>query len=143
MHTVCFIPLFFTFLFSSSRLASCFLLNFFLVPLVYLSVIIFDEPTNHLDMESIDALVEAARDYRGGLVVVSHDEHFMTNICSELWTVGGGKVNRFRGNFDDYKKQTLELTEKRIEESVAINLRNEENIVYIKNRQVFCAPTFR
>ena len=102
------------------RLASCFLLNFFLVPLVYLSVIIFDEPTNHLDMESIDALVEAARDYRGGLVVVSHDEHFMTNICSELWTVGGGKVNRFRGNFDDYKKQTLELTEKRIEESVKL-----------------------
>ena len=83
-------------------------------------VIIFDEPSNHLDMESIDALVGAVKDYRGGIVVVSHDEHFMSNTCSELWVVGEGKVSRFRGGFDDYKKETLEKTRKRIEQSVKL-----------------------
>lgn len=81
-------------------------------------VIIMDEPTNHLDMESIDALVEAIKDFRGGLIVVSHDQFFITNTCSELWVVGEGKVTRFRGDFNDYKKHTLEKTAKRVAESV-------------------------
>lgn len=81
-------------------------------------VIIMDEPTNHLDMESIDALVEAVKDFRGGLVVVSHDQFFITNTCSELWVVGEGKATRFRGDFNDYKKETMERTAKRVAESV-------------------------
>lgn len=81
-------------------------------------VIIMDEPTNHLDMESIDALVEAIQDFKGGLMVVSHDQHFITNTCGELWVVGEGSVSRFRGTFDDYKKHTLERTAKRVAQSV-------------------------
>lgn len=81
-------------------------------------VIIMDEPTNHLDMESIDALVEAVKDFRGGLIVVSHDEHFITNTVSELWVVGDGKATRFRGSFNDYKKETLNRTAKRVADSV-------------------------
>ncbi|KAL7552334.1 hypothetical protein ACHAWF_015561 [Thalassiosira exigua] len=81
-------------------------------------VIIMDEPTNHLDMESIDALVEAVKDFRGGLIVVSHDQHFITHTCGELWVVGEGKVARFRGDFNDYKKETLTRTAKRVAESV-------------------------
>ena len=81
-------------------------------------VIIMDEPTNHLDMESIDALVEAIKSFRGGLMVVSHDQYFITNTCSELWVVGDGKATRFRGDFDDYKAHTLERTRKRVEASV-------------------------
>jgi ATP-binding cassette subfamily F protein 3 len=69
-------------------------------------------------MESIDALVEATRDFKGGLVVVSHDQFFITNICSELWVVGEGKASRFRGGFDDYKKETMERTAKRVADSV-------------------------
>ena len=74
--------------------------------------------TNHLDMESIDALVEAIRDFKGGLIVVSHDQFFITNTCSELWVVGDGQTTKFRGAFDDYKKHTLEKTRKRVEASV-------------------------
>mmetsp|Transcript_5236 Transcript_5236/g.11489 ORF Transcript_5236/g.11489 Transcript_5236/m.11489 type:complete len:794 (-) Transcript_5236:362-2743(-) len=81
-------------------------------------VIIMDEPTNHLDMESIDALVEAVKDFRGGLLVVSHDQYFITNTCGELWVVGSGKVSKFRGDFNDYKKETLERTAKRVADSV-------------------------
>ena len=69
-------------------------------------------------MESIDALVEAVRDFKGGLVVVSHDQFFITNTCSELWVVGGGNANRFRGDFEQYKKETLERTAKRVAQSV-------------------------
>jgi ATP-binding cassette subfamily F protein 3 len=69
-------------------------------------------------MESIDALVEAVKDFRGGLMVVSHDQYFITNTCRDLWVVGGGKATRFRGNFDDYKKETLARTAKRVAQSV-------------------------
>jgi len=81
-------------------------------------VIIMDEPTNHLDMESIDALVEAVKDFKGGLIVVSHDQFFITNTCTELWVVGQGEATQFRGGFDEYKKYTLEKTAKRVAESV-------------------------
>eukprot|EP00985_Skeletonema_marinoi_P004339 scaffold1898_cov125-Skeletonema_marinoi.AAC.2 len=81
-------------------------------------VIVMDEPTNHLDMESIDALVEAVQDFNGGLLVVSHDEHFITSTCKELWVVGNGHVTKCRGDFTEYKKETLKRTEKRIADSV-------------------------
>lgn len=69
-------------------------------------------------MESIDALVEAVKDFRGGLIVVSHDQFFITNTCGELWVVSGGVVSRFRGDFKDYKKDTLERTAKQVADSV-------------------------
>lgn len=81
-------------------------------------VLVFDEPTNHLDMESIDALIEAVASFRGGVVVVSHDQYFITKTCGELWVVGEGEATRFRGSFDEYKKFTLAKTKKRVEESV-------------------------
>ena len=77
-----------------------------------------DEPTNHLDMESIDALIEAVKDFRGGLMVVSHDQYFITNTCKDLWVVGDGKAEKFRGGFEAYKKETLERTAKRVAQSV-------------------------
>jgi len=77
-----------------------------------------NEPTNHLDMESIDALIEAVKDFRGGLMVVSHDQYFITNTCRDLWVVGDGKAAKFRGGFEDYKKETLARTAKRVAQSV-------------------------
>ena len=56
-----------------------------------------DEPTNHLDMETTDALIKAIQDFKGAVLVVSHDEHLLTSACNELWVVGGGKARRFRG----------------------------------------------
>ncbi|GMH74920.1 hypothetical protein TL16_g06595, partial [Triparma laevis f. inornata] len=81
-------------------------------------VMIFDEPTNHLDMESIDALIEAVQSFRGGVVVVSHDQFFITRTCQELWVVGEGEARRFRGDFNAYKKHALEKTRKFVEASV-------------------------
>ena len=69
-------------------------------------------------MEAVDALVEAIQDFKGGLMVVSHDQYFVQKTCSELWVIEKGAATRFRGDFEEYKKWTAEATQKRVEESV-------------------------
>lgn len=81
-------------------------------------VLIIDEGSNHLSMDAVDALVEAVKDFGGGILVVSHDSHFVSQTCTELWVVENGRATRFRGTFQDYKEYTAEKTKKRIEESV-------------------------
>merc|ERR1719353_1965838 len=71
------------------------------------NLIVMDEPTNHLDLETIDALIAALSEFSGGVVVVTHDQHFVEKVCTELWLVGAGKVQKFKGAFQDYKKQVL------------------------------------
>lgn len=81
-------------------------------------VLIIDEGSNHLSMEAVDALVEAVQAFKGGLMVVSHDQYFVQKTCSELWVIEEGGATRFRGDFEEYKKHTAEATMKRVEESV-------------------------
>ncbi|XP_029922411.1 ATP-binding cassette sub-family F member 3 [Myripristis murdjan] len=64
---------------------------------------ILDEPTNHLDMETIEALAKALNKFRGGVVLVSHDERLIRLVCRELWVCEGGKVRRIDGGFDEYR----------------------------------------
>lgn len=70
-------------------------------------IVVLDEPTNHLDMETIDALIDALREFKGGVVIVSHDQHFVTSVCQELWVVSDKKVSRFDGTMDEYKARVL------------------------------------
>lgn len=65
---------------------------------------ILDEPTNHLDMETIEALGEALLKFKGGVILVSHDERLIRHICKELWVVSGGKVTSLEGGIDEYKE---------------------------------------
>jgi ATP-binding cassette subfamily F protein 3 len=81
-------------------------------------VLIIDEGSNHLSMDAVDALVEAVKNFGGGIIVVSHDSHFVSNTCKELWVVENGKAVRFNGTFQEYKEYTSEKTKKRIDESV-------------------------
>jgi ATP-binding cassette subfamily F protein 3 len=51
-----------------------------------------DEPTNHLDLETIEALIMAINNYSGGVMVVSHDQHFLQSVCKDFWGVSHAKV---------------------------------------------------
>ncbi|CAL1571233.1 unnamed protein product [Knipowitschia caucasica] len=64
---------------------------------------ILDEPTNHLDMETIEALAKALNVFKGGVVLVSHDERLIRLVCRELWLCERGHVTRVDGGFDQYK----------------------------------------
>ena len=55
-------------------------------------LIVLDEPTNHLDRDSIDALLVAVREFRGAVVMVSHNETFLAQCSNEMWIVQNGKV---------------------------------------------------
>lgn len=70
-------------------------------------VVILDEPTNHLDMEAIQALSEALQAFTGGVVVISHDQHFIQSVCKEIWVVKNKTVAQFRGTFVEYKRVAL------------------------------------
>jgi ATP-binding cassette subfamily F protein 3 len=64
-------------------------------------------------MGAIGALIDALKNFNGGVLVVSHDQHFITNVCSELWMVENKKVTIFDGSFDDYKKKVLHNARKK------------------------------
>ncbi|XP_073704835.1 ATP-binding cassette sub-family F member 3 [Garra rufa] len=64
---------------------------------------ILDEPTNHLDMETIEALAKALNVFKGGVVLVSHDERLIRMVCKELWVCEAGRIQRIDGGFDEYK----------------------------------------
>ncbi|KAL3940613.1 MAG: hypothetical protein SGARI_000897 [Bacillariaceae sp.] len=81
-------------------------------------LLIIDEGSNHLSMDAVDALVQAVQEFKGGVMVVSHDQYFVSKCYSELWEVENGHTTRFRGNFDDYKNHTAEKTKKRVELSI-------------------------
>ncbi|KAJ4928019.1 hypothetical protein JOQ06_015819 [Pogonophryne albipinna] len=71
-------------------------------------VLILDEPTNNLDIESIDALSEAINEYKGAVIIVSHDARLITETQCTMWVVEDRSVVQIDGDFDDYKREVLE-----------------------------------
>lgn len=63
-------------------------------------VLILDEPTNHLDIKSINWLEEFLINFEGTVIVVSHDRHFLNNVCTHMADVDFGKIKLFIGNYD-------------------------------------------
>ncbi|KAK8378931.1 hypothetical protein O3P69_009573 [Scylla paramamosain] len=71
-------------------------------------VLVLDEPTNNLDIESIDALAEAISEYKGGVIIVSHDERLIRDTDCSLWVIEDQTINEIDGDFDDYRKELLD-----------------------------------
>jgi elongation factor 3 len=53
-------------------------------------VLILDEPTNYLDREGLGALVLAIKDYKGGVLIISHNKEFCDGVATEKWIMKGG-----------------------------------------------------
>ncbi|EAN90925.1 putative ABC transporter [Trypanosoma cruzi] len=70
-------------------------------------LLLLDEPTNHLDIDSLDALIEALLEFKGGLLVISHDEHFITSLCDEMYVCANNTIRRFDGDFSEYREIVL------------------------------------
>ncbi|XP_065890278.1 ATP-binding cassette sub-family F member 3-like [Dysidea avara] len=66
--------------------------------------LILDEPTNHLDVETVEALGKALTQFNGGVILVSHDEQLIRNICNEVWMCKDQKVTILEG-ISQYRTQ--------------------------------------
>jgi ATP-binding cassette subfamily F protein 3 len=64
--------------------------------------LLLDEPTNHLDMRAKDVLLDALMKYSGTVVFVSHDRYFIDKLATRVFEIGGGKVEVYPGNYEDY-----------------------------------------
>lgn len=75
------------------------------------NLLLLDEPTNHLDLEMREALAEALQEFRGAMVIVSHDRHLLNATCDQLLLVNEQKVSEFQFSLDDYPQWLNEHSE--------------------------------
>jgi ATP-binding cassette subfamily F protein 3 len=64
------------------------------------NLLFLDEPTNHLDMQSCDALLEAIKNFKGSVVMVTHNEMFLKTIAEKLIIFQNNKIELFEGGYD-------------------------------------------
>ncbi len=72
-------------------------------------LIMLDEPTNHLDLNSIAWLETYLLNYRGAVIIVSHDRYFLDRIATKIIEIDNGVVSSFGGNYSDYAVQKEHL----------------------------------
>ena len=84
------------------------------------NLLILDEPTNDLDIVTLDVLEEYLKDFRGSLIIVSHDRHFLDRLVDHLFVFcGDGVVKDFIGSYSEYNEYIKEYEAgKRQEERV-------------------------
>ncbi|GAA3704499.1 ABC transporter ATP-binding protein [Oceanisphaera sediminis] len=76
------------------------------------NLLVLDEPTNDLDVETLELLEELLADYKGTLLLVSHDRDFIDNTATHCWLFEGeGKVSEFVGGYQDMQHQLSYQTE--------------------------------
>lgn len=66
-------------------------------------LLILDEPTNHLDLATLAWLEGFLSEYRGALLVVSHDRYFLDRTVNTIWELENRRITPFRGNYSKYK----------------------------------------
>ena len=94
--------------------------------------LILDEPTNHLDIQAVEWLENYLKDWDGAALIVSHDRYFLDKVCNNIWEMGGGGIETYRGNYSHYTQQRQERWDLRSKTFEAEKERLEKELVYIK-----------
>ncbi len=77
-------------------------------------LLLLDEPTNHLDLSALDWLEHFLSDYKGALIVVSHDRYFLDHVCTHISELLLGTLEQYTGNYSSYMGQRAERFEIRM-----------------------------
>lgn len=86
-------------------------------------LLILDEPTNHLDIESISWMEGFLKDYKGTILVVSHDRYFLDKICTKILHFEFGRASMYRGG---YRKVMNQIMEQKTAQLKAYELQQKE-----------------
>lgn len=80
------------------------------------TLLILDEPTNHLDFETIMWLEDYLNDYKGALLIVSHDRYFLDRLTTSTCEIERGHLKRYKGNYSAFKIQKEADTARQLKE---------------------------
>lgn len=72
-------------------------------------LLLLDEPTNHLDYEIISWLENYLSQYKGAIVVITHDRYFLDRVANRIFELAHGKLTEFSGNYEAYVSQRAQL----------------------------------
>ena len=68
------------------------------------NLLLLDEPTNHIDINTKEILEEALKEYKGTIIMVSHDRYFINKIATRILMIENQKLVSYIGNYEDYKR---------------------------------------
>ena len=85
-------------------------------------IVMMDEPTNHLDIAAISWLEDFLIDYEGTVIVVSHDRHFLNNVCTHTVDIDYTKIKMYVGNYE-FWYESSQMIQRMIKQQ---NKKNEE-----------------
>ncbi len=89
-------------------------------------ILLLDEPTNHLDLKSIQWLEDFLGRFQNTVIVVSHDRHFLNQVCTHVADIDFGKITVYVGNYDFwYEASQLALKQKQDENRKVADKANE------------------
>lgn len=71
-----------------------------------------DEPTSNIDIEGIELLERSFQEYKGALVLISHDRSFLDKLCNKIIELEDGKIKIYKGNYSDYIEQKAKEKER-------------------------------
>ena len=92
-------------------------------------IILLDEPTNHLDLASVSWLEDFLMDYEGTVIVVSHDRHFLNNVCTHIVDIDYTKIKIYVGNYDFWYESSI-MMQRMIRDQ---NKKKEDKIKELQN----------
>ncbi|GFN35048.1 ABC-F family ATP-binding cassette domain-containing protein [Tepidimicrobium xylanilyticum] len=99
-------------------------------------LLLLDEPTNHLDIEAINWLESYLKEYRGAILVISHDRYFLDNVVNRIFLLENRKLKVYNTNYSRFmteRKKELELLKKTYENQQKEIKRQEEIIRRFSN----------
>lgn len=79
-------------------------------------LLLLDEPTNYLDIEAVEWLEGFLRDYKGALMIISHDRYLLDAVTNRTFEIENGKLTEYEGNYTYYVAKKKELREQQMKE---------------------------
>lgn len=80
-------------------------------------ILLLDEPTNHLDVETCMWLEDFLCDFKNTAIVVSHDRHFLDNVCTHIADIDFGKIQMYTGNYSFWSESSKLALKQRTEQN--------------------------
>ncbi len=72
------------------------------------ALLLLDEPTNHLDLDSLTWMEDFLIQYKGGMLIISHDRAFLDRVTTKTWELSLGKLTTYKGNYSHYLVEKAE-----------------------------------